>query len=76
MFEQKTVKAKTTRPAPVQGKRPQPQTSARVLAEIKQEMIAKRAHEIWERKGRPHGKCEENWLEAEAELRAACKVAG
>lgn len=34
------------------------------------EMIAKRAYEIWERKGRPVGQDLENWQQAERELRA------
>jgi len=34
-----------------------------------QEAIARRAYEIWERKGRPDGQCQQNWQEAEAELR-------
>jgi hypothetical protein len=33
------------------------------------ESIARRAYEIWERKGRPDGQCQQNWQEAEAELR-------
>lgn len=34
------------------------------------EAVAARAAEIWRRKGRPHGQDEQNWAEAEAELRA------
>jgi hypothetical protein len=30
----------------------------------------KRAHEIWEREGRPEGKSEEHWFRAEAEISA------
>ena len=33
------------------------------------EAIARRAYEIWERKGRLDGQCQQNWQEAEAELR-------
>ncbi len=36
---------------------------------ITQEMIARRAFEIWERNGRPEGQSEQNWHEAEAQLR-------
>ena len=32
--------------------------------------VAARAADIWRRKGRPHGQDEQNWLQAEAELRA------
>lgn len=38
--------------------------------EIPDDKIAARAAEIWDRKGRPHGQDEQNWAEAEAELRA------
>lgn len=33
--------------------------------------IRKRAHEIWEREGRPQFRDQEHWLKAEAELAAA-----
>jgi hypothetical protein len=33
--------------------------------------IRARAREIWEQHGRPHGRDEEFWLQAEAELREA-----
>lgn len=71
----KSPKTKTSKTASAQAARPRPKTSATACAPITHEMIAQRAREIWERKGRPHGKCEENWLEAEAELRSACKAA-
>lgn len=32
--------------------------------------IEQRAHEIWEREGKPHGKHDEHWAQAEAEIRA------
>jgi hypothetical protein len=37
----------------------------------KYEAIRKRAHEIWERNGRPEGRDDDHWREAEAELAAA-----
>ncbi|HEY1187061.1 MAG TPA: DUF2934 domain-containing protein [Gemmata sp.] len=37
---------------------------------IPHDKIAARAAEIWDRKGRPHGQDVQNWVEAEAELRA------
>jgi hypothetical protein len=37
---------------------------------IPHDKIAARAAEIWDRKGRPHGQDVQNWMEAEAELRA------
>lgn len=30
--------------------------------------IARRAYELWEQSGRPHGKHLEHWLQAESEL--------
>jgi hypothetical protein len=36
--------------------------------------IAKRAYEIWERKGRPADDGSQNWAEAEAELLAALNM--
>jgi hypothetical protein len=44
-----------------------PQTQ--VEMKITHEMIARRAYEIWLAKGRPAGQEEQNWREAEAELR-------
>jgi len=32
-------------------------------------MISARAFEVWERRGRPEGQCEQNWADAEAELK-------
>lgn len=52
-------------PAPVRGP-----GAARPPDRLPFEKVAARAAEIWHRKGRPHGQDEQNWLEAEAELRA------
>lgn len=35
------------------------------------ERIRKRAHEIWEQEGQPHGKEQEHWERAERELSAS-----
>ncbi|MCG5241441.1 DUF2934 domain-containing protein [Azospirillum doebereinerae] len=35
-----------------------------------QDRISRRAHEIWEREGHPHGRHDEHWAQAEAEIRA------
>lgn len=32
--------------------------------------VSERAHEIWEREGRPYGRAGAHWLQAETELRA------
>lgn len=53
--------------APVADAAPQP---APAPVEIPHDKIAARAAEIWDRKGRPHGQDVQNWMEAEAELRA------
>jgi hypothetical protein len=37
---------------------------------VPQEKIAMRAYEKWLKQGQPHGRDVQNWLEAEAELRA------
>ena len=37
---------------------------------VTHEQIAKRAHEIWVKRGCKHGHDEQNWLEAERQLRA------
>lgn len=36
--------------------------------------IERRAHEIWERDGKPHGKHDEHWAQAEAEIRAEAEA--
>jgi hypothetical protein len=51
----------------------QAKSSAPVKAEITEEMIARRAFEIWERAGRPSDQSDQNWREAEAQLRAERK---
>jgi hypothetical protein len=55
---------------PVVQPKPAP---AKASVPITQEMIARRAKEIWEAKGKPIGQCMENWLQAEAELKARLK---
>ncbi|MCY2926759.1 MAG: DUF2934 domain-containing protein [Planctomycetota bacterium] len=40
------------------------------LPVLSHEQIAKRARAIWEKKGRPAGQDEQNWLQAESELGA------
>jgi predicted RNA-binding Zn ribbon-like protein len=40
-----------------------------VAARRSKEAIRTRAHELWEQHGRPSGRDEEFWLQAEAELR-------
>ncbi|MGA1855359.1 DUF2934 domain-containing protein [Azospirillum sp. 11R-A] len=36
-----------------------------------QERIRRRAHELWESEGRPHGRDSDHWTQAEAEVRGA-----
>ncbi|WMT86366.1 DUF2934 domain-containing protein [Pelagibacterium sp. 26DY04] len=38
------------------------------MNEIDTEAIRRRAYEIWEREGCPHGKHQAHWLQAQAEL--------
>ena len=40
------------------------------------ERIQRRAHDIWEREGRPHGRHDEHWSLAEAEIRAEEQTGG
>lgn len=44
--------------------------AAASAAKITREQIAKRAHEIWVKNGCKHGQDEQNWLEAERQLKA------
>ncbi len=46
------------------------ESQSKTSGQITQEMIARRAFEIWEQKGRPEGQSEQHWHEAEAQLRA------
>lgn len=41
------------------------------MADEKIEQLRNRAYQIWESKGRPHGRDLEHWLDAEGELEAA-----
>jgi HEAT repeat protein len=43
---------------------------ARNLTQITDDSIAEVAYEIWERNGRPEGQASQQWLQAEAQLRA------
>jgi hypothetical protein len=44
---------------------------ARAMAKPSEDQIRKRAHELWERAGKPDGRDEEFWHQAEKELQAA-----
>ncbi len=61
----KPVAATVAMPAPVAKAAP-----AKASLTISHGQIAKRAYEIWERRGRPTGRDVENWKEAERELTA------
>ena len=56
-----------TPPLAQQGPQPHQVTSG---VKIPHEKIAMRAYEKWCGRGRPHGSQVQDWLEAEAELRA------
>jgi hypothetical protein len=53
------------------GKNPSTSKPARTPREFTHEEIADRAKRLWENRGRPEGRDEEIWLEAERELREA-----
>jgi hypothetical protein len=48
---------------------------ARALAKPDEEKVRKRARQIWEENGRPFGRDEEFWYQAEREFREAEEVA-
>lgn len=59
-----------TRPAS-RKKAAVPKTGKTIIAVApSKEQISVRAYEIWLRKGRPLGQDQQNWLEAESELKA------
>jgi hypothetical protein len=45
-------------------------------AKVPHDKIAMRAYEKWCKRGRPHGTDKQDWLEAEAELRAEMSRTG
>lgn len=47
-----------------------PVAPAAPVLELSHDKIGQRAYEIWVRKGKPHGTSDQDWREAEAELRA------
>lgn len=58
--------ATTTTLRPVGVKAPE----ATKMAKITRDQIAQRAHQIWVKNGCKHGMDEQNWLEAERQLKA------
>ena len=69
-----TVPASTTRSggATTTTLRPAGSKAPQAAAQVKsaREQIAQRAHEIWVKNGCKHGQDEQNWLEAERQLKA------
>ena len=45
-----------------------PEAPAEVLAEIDEDLIRQRAHEIWDKAGRPDGAHAEHWEQAKREI--------
>ena len=58
--------ATTTTLRPAGSKTPE----AIKMVKIAREQIAQRAHDIWVKNGCKHGQDEQNWLEAERQLKA------
>lgn len=56
-------------PSPLAAAPPELMAGPPVDGEIPQEKVAQRAFEIWVRKGRPVGTADQDWVQAEAELR-------
>lgn len=44
--------------------------------EDREERIRKRAHQIWEREGKPHGRDPEHWQQATSEIDAEAAASG
>ncbi len=73
MAQNKTAKNSTVRSGsamtttlhPVGAQAPAPAKPVKVT----REQIAKRAHDIWVKNGCKHGQDEQNWLEAERQLK-------
>jgi len=61
----------------IQGTSQQPPTSLTQTSRVSRpsyEEIAKRAKEIWQAKGCPSGCDQQNWCEAEAQLKKECGI--
>ena len=74
MAQNKTVKTSTPRSGSTMTTPLRPMGAAAPAApapaKVTREQIAKRAHEIWVKNGCKHGQDEQNWLEAERQLKA------
>lgn len=68
--KKKPEPAKASKPAKPAKPVKAAETPKPAKAPITDEMISKRAYEIWIASGRPHGQDHEIWVRAEAELRA------
>jgi len=60
----------TTTSAPQTVKSSQPQANAATQMSPPQEKVAARAYQKWMQKGCKHGHDQQDWLEAEAEIKA------
>jgi hypothetical protein len=67
----KKVIRRRAKSSPTVSLRPATRVPQAETVQIGHAEIAKRAYEIWQRKGRPADDGSQNWAEAEAELRAA-----
>ena len=47
------------------------QQAQQIRETVTHEEIARRAHELWEQDGQPHGRDQEHWIEAEKQLRGS-----
>ena len=59
-----------SRVATPRGAQPTTTPPPQALVQVPREKIAMRAYEKWVKRGRPHGTDVQDWIEAEAELRA------
>lgn len=70
-FQDITIMAtrKTTGTAAKRSTSAAPKKNSQEFSHPSADAIARRAWEIWDRSGRPHGRELENWLQAESELK-------
>jgi len=63
-------------PSRLSDKQPPVELATDFLGEDRHEFVAKLAHELWERRGRPFGSPEVDWFAAEQAMYAALAASG
>jgi hypothetical protein len=70
------LKPESTHVPPVAQKRSASQTEPTQSMAPSHDDIARRAYDIFEKKGRQEGQCQQNWRQAERELKAERSASG